>query len=86
MSKLDIHLPASVQTYLEQQIARRGYRDASEFIESLLEADRLQQLRGEIEAQVLAAVDGPFSDLTDKDFEDIEKAGDRILARRGASK
>jgi Arc/MetJ-type ribon-helix-helix transcriptional regulator len=86
MSKLAIHLPDSVQSYLEQQITRRGYRDASAFIESLLEADRRQQLRGEIEIELLSAVEGPFTDLTDQDFDDVRELGDRIIAKRGASK
>jgi Arc/MetJ-type ribon-helix-helix transcriptional regulator len=82
MSTLDIRLDDALKVYLDAQVARRGYRDASEFIESLLEADRRQQIRAEVESALLETADGPFSDLSEEDFDDVRRVGQRFLSDR----
>ena len=82
MSTIDITLPDALKRYLDEQVTRRGYQNASEYLESLLEADRLRELREELELTLAKRVDGPFSPLTPQDFEDIRKEGRRILAER----
>ncbi len=82
MSTIPIHVSDAMQTYVKDQAARRGYKDASEFISNLITADQHRQLRQEVEEQLLEAADGPFSDWTDDDVESIRAAGRRIIERR----
>ncbi|HYO08292.1 MAG TPA: hypothetical protein VER17_04925 [Tepidisphaeraceae bacterium] len=82
MSTLDIRLRGELRAYLEEQVARGGYKDASEFIEFLVEANKLRGLRAEVEAMLLEAADGPFAEWTDDDVADIERLGTRLIERR----
>jgi len=41
MSTIAVTLPDALTSFVNEQVARRGYRDASEFLQSLLEAERL---------------------------------------------
>ena len=82
MTTVNIHLPDALKTYLESQAARRGYKGASEFVQALLEAERHRDLGKELERALLEAADGPLSEFTTDDVADIERAGDRVLAKR----
>ena len=82
MSSIDIHLSNELNSYLKVEAARRGFRDPSEFVQSLLEAEQHRQHRAEIEAMLLDAVDGPFSDWTEGDVEDIRRDGRQLIERR----
>jgi Arc/MetJ-type ribon-helix-helix transcriptional regulator len=85
MSSIDIRIPEQLQSYLNDQISRRGYKDASEFIQDLIEADRHRQVKQDVEAALLEAIEGPFSDWRDDDVDDIQSAGRRLIERRRRS-
>ena len=82
MSIVDIHLPETLKSYLDEQIARRGYKDASEFMGALLEADRVKQVGADLESMLLEAADGPFTGWTDEDVAAIGRLGERLIERR----
>ena len=82
MSTIDVTLPDALKSFVDEQVARRGYRDASEFLQSLLEAERRRQIGGEVEALLHEVVDGPFEDWTEADVEDIHRAGRRVIEKR----
>jgi antitoxin ParD1/3/4 len=82
MTTLDVNLPDALKTFVDEQVARRGYKDASAFLESLLEAERLRQVAREVEHALLETTDGPFSEWTDEDVEDIRRAGRRLIEKR----
>ena len=82
MSTLDIHLPDELSRYLRDEAARRGYRDISQFVQSLLQAEQHRQLGQELEARLLEAVDGPFSQWSDDDVDEIRKTGKQLIERR----
>ena len=84
MSTLQIELPEGLRTYVEAKVAESGYRSASEFLQALIEADRQRRSRERVERELLEAVDGPFEEWTEKDIEDIERVGTRIIERRKA--
>ena len=84
MSSININLPEALQAYLKEQLARRGYKDESEFVQNLLEQDRHRQVKQDVEAMLLETTGGPFEDWTDADVEDIRTAGRRIIERRRA--
>lgn len=79
MSTIEIHRPETVKAYLNEQVARRGFRDASEFVQSLLEAERQRHVGREVEQLLLEAAGGPFSEWTDDDVDDIRRAGRRAI-------
>ena len=84
MSTISIRLSDDLKSYLDAEIERRGYRDASELVQSLLDAEKHRVLQKEIEDMLLETADGPFTDWTDDDVEDIRRAGTRIIERRKA--
>ena len=79
---LKVELPDELSRYVEEQAAKRGYRDVSEYLAAVLEAEQQRELGNEIEDMLLEAVDGPFAEWNDRDVEDIRRAGRRIIERR----
>jgi antitoxin ParD1/3/4 len=84
MSTLDLRLPDAVRAYTDDQVARRGYRDVSEYFLSLVEADRLRDIRGELEAKLTEAVRSPSTPLTAQDWAEIRREGTETVRRRTA--
>jgi Arc/MetJ-type ribon-helix-helix transcriptional regulator len=82
MSAIDISLPEALQKYVQEQVAHRGFSDAGEYLRSLIEADQHRQLDSEVEAMLLQAVDGPFTDWNERDLDDIRRVGSAIIDRR----
>jgi Arc/MetJ-type ribon-helix-helix transcriptional regulator len=82
MSTIDLNLPESLKAFIDEQFARRGYRDASAFAASLLEAERQRQVGRDVEAMLLETLDGEFSAWTDKDVQDIRRTGRRLVEQR----
>ena len=47
MSTMNVSLPNSLKTFVEEQVATRGYRTSSEYLRELIRRDRdRQRLRG----------------------------------------
>ncbi len=82
MSTIGIELPEQLRAYLDEQVARRGYRDASAFLTDLLQAERHRQFDKEIDEMLNEALDSPSEPWTEKDLQDIESLGKKILQRR----
>ena len=53
MSTFDVTLPESLKAFVDQQVALRGHHDASEFLQSLLEAERHRQVERDVERMLL---------------------------------
>jgi len=85
MSTIDLHLPEPMKAYVEKRASECGCKDASEFIVSVLEDHQFRQHRSEIEAMLLEAIDGPFTEWTDQTVEDIRREGTAIINRRKGS-
>jgi antitoxin ParD1/3/4 len=82
MTTIGITLPDSLKAFVEEQVALRGHRDASDFLQSLLEAERHRQVKREVEQLIGAAADGPFEEWTEQDVDDIRRAGRRAIEMR----
>ena len=78
MTTIGVTLPDTLKAFIDKQVALRGHRDVSEFLQSLLEAEQRRQLGAEVERLLLEAVDGPFVEWTDRDVEDIRWTGQRL--------
>ena len=81
MSSRDITLPDELHSYLERESGRRGYKNVSEFVQSLVEAERHRDVRKEVETLLLEALDSPASEWTEQDVEDIRTTGLKIIER-----
>jgi antitoxin ParD1/3/4 len=47
MSTMNISLPATLKSFVDEQVSRRGYGTSSEYVRELIRKDQdLQQLRG----------------------------------------
>ncbi len=84
MNTVDLKLPDELSSYLNEQAAFRGYKSASEFVQALLEADRHRNLRDELEAMLVEAASGPFTEWADSDVDDVRRLGMRLIDRRKA--
>ena len=82
MTTLDLELSESLKAFIDEQVARRGYKDASAFLQSLLEAERQRQVIREVEQALLETSDEGFSDWTEEDVQDIRRAGKRLIEKR----
>ena len=82
MTTIGINLPDSLNAFLEEQIALRGHRDASDYLQSLLEAERRRQVGRDVEEMLQATTDGPFEDWTAQDLDDIRRVGTRAIEMR----
>jgi hypothetical protein len=84
MSTVPIQLPDDLRAYVEAQAAERGYDSLSEYVTSVLEAQRAKSVARDVDALLLEAVDGPFEDWTETDLDDIRRTGRAIIERRKA--
>ena len=65
MATLQLKLPDHLKAAAETQAAAAGCRSVDDYIASLIEADELPSISGELEAQLLAGIDsGPAIDIT----------------------
>jgi hypothetical protein len=77
-----VHVPDELEPFVASQAAERGHKSASDFIISLIEAERHRISDSQIDALLDEAIDGPFSDWTDTDVEDIRRVGTRLIEMR----
>ena len=55
MNTVDVDVPEALRPFVAGQVARRGLRDAAEYLVSLVEADRLRDVRDDLEAKLVEA-------------------------------
>ncbi len=82
MSTIDLTLPEPMKAYVEKQVAQNGFKNAADFIISLVETHQHRQLRAEVESLLLERIDGPFEEWTDQDVEDIRREGTALINQR----
>lgn len=54
---MNLSLPESLKNFVDEQIAKGGYGTASEYIRQLLREEQKRQLRQEIDAKLVAALE-----------------------------
>lgn len=75
-TSLNISLPAPLKLWIEQQVDRRGYSTASEFVRDVLRREQQQAARAAIDAQLIEAIDsGESTPMTAQDWKRIRAAG-----------
>ena len=84
MSTIQINLPEPLKAFVDEQVAKGRYRDASALVQRLLEAEVQRRIGDEVEQMLLEVVDGPFDDWSGQDVDGIRRTGGRIIERRKA--
>ncbi len=80
---MNISLPATLREWVDDQVNRRGFGTASEFIRQLLREEQERQVRERTDAALIEGIEsGPSTPMTAKDWKDIRQEGRRRLAKR----
>ncbi len=84
MTTLNVTLPESLQDFVQEQVARGGYRTPSEYLQSLVIDDQKRQAEAQLEAELLEGINsGEATEMTAGDWEDIRRElRERQAARR----
>ena len=66
MATLNISLPESMRTYIEETVAQGGYSTASEYIRQLVREDQKRAAKERLESLLIEGVEsGPAIKITD---------------------
>jgi antitoxin ParD1/3/4 len=80
---MNISLPPTLKKWVEEQVNRRGFGTASEFIRQVLRQEQDRQVRRRIDVALLHSIgSGASAPLTAQDSKDIRQEGRRRLAKR----
>ena len=85
MTSLNISLPEPMREWIEAQITRGRYGNASEYLRDLIRRDQERQTQGRLEDLLLDGVkSGPASYLTKRDWAELRTdVAERLEKRRG---
>ena len=78
---MNISLPPTLKDWVDEQVSRRGFGTASEFVRQMLREEQQRQLRERIDAALVEGIEsGPSTPMTAQDWDDIRREGRRRLA------
>lgn len=82
MKSMNISLPDSMRTYVEEQVASGGYSTVSEYFRELVRQDQKRKATERLETLILEGLDsGTATPMTAKDWEDIRQAMRERIAK-----
>lgn len=82
MKSMNISLPDSMRTYVEEQVASGGYSTVSEYFRELVRQDQKRKATERLETLILEGLDsGTATPMTAKDWEDISQAMRERIAK-----
>jgi antitoxin ParD1/3/4 len=74
MTTMNISLPESMRTYIEEQMEQGGYGTASEYVRSLIREDQKRRAQERLEALLLEGLDSrPPITVTPEYWKDLRK-------------
>ena len=80
MKSINISLPESMRTYIDQQISLHGYGTASEYIRDLIRNDQKQKAKEHLETLLLQGLEsGEATVMTEQDWRDIRKTVEKKI-------
>ena len=84
---MNISLPPPLKDWVDEQVSRRGFGTASEFVRQMLREEQQRQLRQRIDTALVEGIEsGPSTPMTTQDRDDIRREGQRRLAKRKKAK
>jgi antitoxin ParD1/3/4 len=73
---MNITLPSSLKSWIDEEVAERGFTTASEFVHDALRREKAAAARVRIDTHLIEALDsGPSKPLDRKGFEQIRRKG-----------
>ena len=80
MTTLNISLPESMRTYIEETVSRGGYSTASEYIRQLVRDDQKRAAKERLEGLLMEGVEsGPAVEMTAADWDELRR---RVLLNK----
>lgn len=74
MTTMNISLPDSMRTFIEQKVAQGGYSTASEYIRQLVREDQKRAAQERLEALLMEGIEsGPSREMTGDDWEELRR-------------
>lgn len=83
MESMNISLPEPLKQFVDGQISSGRYSSASEYVRELIRADEKRKAADELEALLLAGLQGEATEMTSEDWRAIrQEALARVKARQ----
>jgi antitoxin ParD1/3/4 len=83
MESMNISLPEPLKQFVDGQISSGRYSSASEYVRELIRADEKRKAADELEALLLAGLQGEATEMTSDDWRAIrQEALARVKARQ----
>lgn len=80
---MNISLPDSMRTYIEEQVASGGYSTVSEYFRELVRQDQKQKAQERLEVLLLEGLDsGTATPMNAEDWENIRQSMREQVAKR----
>ena len=74
MTTLNISLPDSMRTFIEQKVAQGGYSTASEYIRQLVRDDQKRAAQERLETLLMEGLEsGPSREMTAEDWDELRR-------------
>ena len=78
----NISLPTPLKHWVEEQVQKKGYSTASEFVPDMLRRQHEQEVRSRVDEQMTEGLNsGPSTPMTKEDWQRIRSEGTK-LARK----
>jgi antitoxin ParD1/3/4 len=82
MTTLQINLPDSMQSFVQEKVAAGGYSTMSDYIQALIGEDRKRAATERLEAAVVEGLNsGEAEAMTEVDWEELRRRVDERRAR-----
>lgn len=87
MATMNISLPDTLRTFVEERISQDGYSTASEYFRELVRRDQRREAEERLEGLLLSALDSkPAKPLTKADMDEVRKVVRQRVGARGKSR
>jgi antitoxin ParD1/3/4 len=83
MTTMNISLPDSMRTFIDQKVTQGGYSTASEYIRQLVRDDQKRAAQQRLEALLMEGLEsGPSHEMTAEDWDELRR---RVWQRHAES-
>jgi antitoxin ParD1/3/4 len=85
MKSINISLPESMDTYIQEQVKIHGYNSVSEYLQNLINQEQKRQANEQLEQLLLESLDsGEATEMTQQDWLDIRQAvREKFVSEKG---
>ena len=83
MTTMNISLPDSMRTFIDQKVTQGGYSTASEYIRQLVRDDQKRAAQERLESLLMEGIEsGPSREMTSEDWSELRR---RVWQRHAES-